>query len=400
MDVMAKFLPAFILISLVAILLIGCVSPTKSAPAYAKKAIKCEEGDQKCNLKKLISKYNFDQSDGTMNIVDVDYYLKKSSALGSYDSLFLNINLNSTVSGNYHLSLIIKDEDAKVLETFESEAGIKQGINSVAIGGKYAKLYKGVFPITLKIVKSNYETALSSYDKYYIDLTDADMEVKNWSIEVEDATKYYDGLRVAASVQSSESGTYNLHFIGRDENRQQFELGRLLTFGRDIELKKGKNKLDLFFNEPEVRSAFRTINFESVLLRNPNTKDYKVYAAQNSFSKNITLVYDRFGQGKLPIVKKGKLPDIAIQNVAINSDTGQAEVDVANIGEGHAFNVFIGAVYDGNLNSLNRTSLMKSGDKTVFKLPGPKDAKKAVFIADYDNFVDERDEDNNIYILR
>ena len=96
-----------------------------------------------------------------------------------------------------------------------------------------------------------------------------------------------------------------------------------------------------------------------------------------------------------------ELPDLIITSV--EKKDNKLLVVVENSGKKHAFNVAVDLKVDNNFifgqQNRNRVSLMKIGDKHEFSIDIPS-AKEFIVVADPTNFVEESNEDNNIYVVK
>ena len=214
--------------------------------------------------------------------------------------------------------------------------------------------------------------------KYYT------MKFRDEAIDKDEDGKF-DTLRIYAEVNINEPGDYVVETWLHDDNNMPF-----YKFEEAMQLQKGLNEAVI-----EVPSK---IVYEKKLIGSLKVpyirlfKDGKQLESVTTEYYTNPYKYDDF---------YAELPDLIIKSAEKEGDILQ--VTIANVGNKHAFSVFIDLISEGQeiIGKANpyQANLMKIGDEKTFNIDLKGQNVDAV-IVDLGNKVDESNEENNIYILR
>lgn len=219
-----------------------------------------------------------------------------------------------------------------------------------------------------------------------------------------------DGIDFEFEVNSNKAGKYNfqLTFESLEENY------RPAAFSDAIAVKKGENKIRIKGDETKLDSLPYTVNVviaEDYSQRFNKHKGHFINLTPFKFpvSQKFVPRPEEKPEPKEIIEEEEEidptLPDLMFEKTDFTeTETGiNTDLIIKNVGNDTAFNVFVEAFIDGEplygkANS-HQKMIMKSGDSWPLALELPKADEIMLFIDD-DNFVQESNESNNIYVWR
>ena len=306
-------------------------------------------------------------------------------------SLSLNLTANFTKANDYEIISYLEYNGSKIFSKINQL--INPGVSSLIMnfGNETIKNthYIGKFNLTSvrinnKVIKTSYTTNIYDYrdfahTSYISGFSDYGFD--------EDNNRVYDLLRLNATLEIKNDGTYNVeaalydlfdNFIGKTDKTEFFSAGAshiILDFN-------GTGIYDKKFNGPYIVKYAKLAQNSSIT---DNVNDF--YTTQN-------YNYTNFEKSKLPDLNISiEIPDDAnygLSNFSIN-------ITLNNIGNKNAFNVFL-EIFDNSTYSTNKSvNILSAGDYRIYSIDFTNAADFDLnAIADFDDFVEESNESNNI----
>lgn len=201
----------------------------------------------------------------------------------------------------------------------------------------------------------------------------------------EDKDGKFDVLKIYAGVNIEEAGDYQIESWVYDDNKQPF-----YHFEKTESLQSGLNEAIIEVPSQKIyeKKLFGNLKIEYVRL-SKNDKQIEIISPDYY---TTPYGYDDFS---------ALLPDLVIKKAEVKD--GKIKVVIANEGKKPAFAVFVDLKVGNDLvfgkQNPNQLSLMKVGDEREFTMNTPSSSEFTI-VVDPNNFVDESNEENNIYILR
>ncbi len=306
-------------------------------------------------------------------------------------SLSLNLTANFTKASDYEIISYLEYNGSKIFSKINQP--INPGVSSVIMnfGNETIKNthYTGKFNLTSvrinnKVIKTSYATNIYDYrdfahTSYISGFSDYGFD--------EDNNRVYDLLRLNATMEIKNDGTYNVeaalhdlfdNFIQKTDKTEFFSAGAshiILDFnGTDI--------YDKEFNGPYIVKYAKLEQNNSIT---DNVNDF--YTTQN-------YNYTNFEKPKLPDLNISiEIPDDA--NYGISNFT--VNITLQNTGNKNAFNVFL-EIFDNSTYSTNKSvNILSAGDYRIYSIDFTNATDFEInAIADFDDFVWESNESNNI----
>jgi len=444
-------------------------------------------------LQELINSYNFNYSDGTLNVNIFTDYMIDSSSNGKNDTLIINMTVNSTKTDYFEVFADLVDGSG-ILSSRLNQS-IASGISNVNLSLDTNLFTKNKYNYSIRIYNASNVLVLSKYNIETSVYTGFDNGTSITKITDENLNNNYIRINLTLNVTSSQDVnisiflkfnqtiisavnkstlTTGLQTISVDFDNETIKsthyngnfildsviIGRKLlrpSYNTSIYNFEDFAKTSYFRNysssgvdtNANNLSEFLEINF-TVAVKNTNTYEIQaeIYDQFDNFVKNLsasqslsvgnqtvsiringsdiyaTKISGPYTLSVTRLIENGNvtdkqfephtitnltytdferppLPDLKLNmTVIFNQTTNQSNVtlNVSNIGESPAFNVFIDVFNNETFSAANNTVLLNVNESLVYNYVVSNTSNITLFtvIADFDNLVDESNESNNI----
>ena len=392
----------------------GCSQAKFSNKPYEKPGlINCDiikdlEMKEKCAIKNLIRSYDLqnklDYSKGIFSgESDVYFYVKDTNDDEIVDEIEFEFEIESKESGKYNFQINLKpiDEENKIVAVILEDVDVQQGNNKIRLIGDPKKFKSKEYVGSIFIFKG-YDGVYRKYNGHLLNLTLFKFPYVEPAIkQAPEKKKYFTGkfrdeaidsnndgkfeaVRIYAEVNVEEAGEYGIQARVYDDKNVH-----VYYFEGKQQLNNGVNELVLDVPDQKMyeHKVFGYLKLMPLIL----FKDGKQLEVVSPDWQSTSYGYDDFS---------AMMPDLVVKSAVKSGDTLQ--VTIANVGNKHAFAVFIDLISDGQeiIGKANpyQANLMKIGDEKTFNID-LKGKKVDAVIVDPWNKVDESNEDNNQYSL-
>lgn len=304
--------------------------------------------------------------------------------------LRVNLTLDVTEASTSNITIVLRYNDSAISST--EEKTLTTGIQNISIDFDNETIksthYYGNFTVDTvvigdKIIDTDKNTSVYNYEtfaktSYIKDYTSDEIDTNNNNLS--------DYLQINFTVNIKTSGAYNLladlydlsdNYVASINETQTLSTGEQIwetrVNGSDIYLTKTDGPYILSFVK---------------LSKDSTTKDI-VY---NPYTTNI-IYYTDF--------ERPLLPDLTVKlNVSFSSLSNETNltINISNIGKAPAFNVFLD-LFDNKTYTNNKSkSFLEVNEYVVyqFNLTNTTNSTIYITIADFNNYVDESNESNNV----
>ncbi|MBW2977120.1 hypothetical protein KY347_06785 [Candidatus Woesearchaeota archaeon] len=314
-----------------------------------------------------------------------------SDASAGNDYIQLNLTIGFAESNAYEIVSYLKYNNSVIFERINGD--IAAGLNSLLVNFSSEKIksthYAGRFNLTgiklnNNVIKTDYETNFYDYkdfaqSSYFTGFSDYGSDLNSNNL--------YEHLMLDAGVEIKEQGDYKVelavydlfgNFIGKAEKTES--------------LASGENNVPIGINGTEICN--KKINGPFIVKYARLVKGNDVIDQLNNAYTTGNYNYAEF--------EKPDLPDLDIKiNVSGDFHYGKSNADfditVKNTGSRPAFNVFLDIFDNSTYSREEYMNILMNGDSISYKAEFANISDmELTAVADFDNFVEESNESNNI----
>ncbi|MBR9699827.1 hypothetical protein GOV09_05195 [Candidatus Woesearchaeota archaeon] len=302
----------------------------------------------------------------------------------------INVSLDVTKNETVNISVNLEYNDSIISATKETTLSSPAQVVSIDFDNETIKSthFNGTLSVESvqignKIIEFSHNTFSYNYEDFaktsYIKSIESS-QIDNNSNNLSDIFRFNFTINVkSADDYTLEAALYDLdnNFIASLAKNETLSTGLQIV---DIEI-EGKDIYSTYYNGEFI------LSFAKLSIGN-QTKDI-VFDAHTT---NITYYTD---------FERSPLPDLIISiNTTFNETTNVTNVSIVinNTGEAPAFNIFVDVFDNASYENQSSVSFLDVNESKTFSFNAEETINESLFtaIVDFDNFVDEADESNNI----